>query len=127
VPGIVEDAGSHSWGYWGVSLACLFEGSAENEGQRFHALEGWWGLFINEAAGGGGWRLVGQVDGSIGGHCLVVAGAVGVFAGEGSGEGMFVSDMAAERRVQAVGFLVWEAMQDKDGELMGGVRVQAKK
>ncbi len=49
--------------------------------------------------------------------------AVGVLAGEGSGEGMLVGDMSPEHWVQAVGFLVWEAMWCKDSELVCGVQV----
>ena len=55
VPDIVEDAGGRSWGYWGVLLACFFEGSTEGKGWRFYALEVWQGFFIDKAAGGGGW------------------------------------------------------------------------
>ncbi len=52
-----------------------------------------------------------------------MAGTVVVFAGEGSRKGVFVGDMAAERSVQAVGLLVWEAMRDEDVELVGRVGV----
>jgi len=55
-----------------------------------------------------------------------MAGAVGVLAGESGGKGMLVGDVAAECWVQAVGFLVREAMWDKDGELVGHVRVRVK-
>ncbi len=55
MPDIVEDAGGRSWGYWGVLLACFFEGSTEGKGWRFYALEVWQGFFIDKAAGGGGW------------------------------------------------------------------------
>jgi len=57
----------------------------------------------------------------------VVAGTVGVLASKGGGEGMFVSDVAVEHWIQAVGVLVWEVMRDEDGELVGGVWVRAKK
>jgi len=56
-----------------------------------------------------------------------VAGAVRVFASEGGGEAVFVGDVAVERWVQVVGLLVWEVVQDKDGELVRGIRVRAKK
>ena len=56
----------------------------------------------------------------------MVAGTVGVLAGEGGGEGMFVGDMALEHWVQAVRILVRKAMWDEDGELVGGVWVRAK-
>ncbi len=52
-----------------------------------------------------------------------MAGAVVVLAGEGSREGMFVGDVAAERWVQAVQILMQEVMQGEDGELVGRVRV----
>ncbi len=57
----------------------------------------------------------------------MVAGTVGVLAGEGGGEGMFVGDMALEHWVQAVRILVRKAMWDEDGELVGGVWVRVKK
>ncbi len=57
----------------------------------------------------------------------MVAGTVGVLASKGGGEGMFVSDVAVEHWIQAVGVLVWEAVWDEDGELVGGVWVRAKK
>ncbi len=56
-----------------------------------------------------------------------MAGAVRVFASKGGGEAVFVGDVAVECWVQAVGLLVWEAVQDKDGELVCGIRVRAKK
>ena len=46
-----------------------------------------------------------------------------VLAGESGGEGMFVGDVVVECWVQAVGFLMWEATWDEDGELVGRVRV----
>jgi len=49
-----------------------------------------------------------------------------VLAGEGGGEGVFVSDVAAERWVQTVRLLVREAIWDEDGKLVGHVRVRAK-
>ena len=52
--------------------------------------------------------------------------AVFVLAGEGSGEGVRVGDVAMERRVQAVGILVRETVRDEDGELVGRVWVRAK-
>src|SRR6266851_986910 len=55
-----------------------------------------------------------------------MAGAVGVAARKSGGEGVFMGDVAAERWVQAVGFLVWEVMWDEDGELVGHVRVRVK-
>jgi|SRR6266851_2353014 len=55
-----------------------------------------------------------------------MAGAVGVPAGKGSREGMFVGDVVVERWIQAVGLLVREAMWDEDGELVGHVRVRVK-
>ena len=55
-----------------------------------------------------------------------MAGAVGVLASEGGREGMFMGDVAAECRVQAVGLWVWEAMRDEGGELVSCVRVRAK-
>ncbi len=55
-----------------------------------------------------------------------MAGAVGVSASEGSGEAVFVGDVAMERRVQAVSFLMQEAMWDEDGGLVCGVQVRAK-
>ena len=55
-----------------------------------------------------------------------MAGEVGVLAGKGGREGMFVGDVTAEHWVQAVGFLVRETVWDEDGELVGGVRVRAK-
>ena len=55
-----------------------------------------------------------------------MAGAVGVAARKSGGEGVFMGDVAAERWVQAVGFLVWEAMWDEDGEFVCGVWVRAK-
>ena len=56
----------------------------------------------------------------------MVAGTVGVLAGEGGREGMFVGDVAMKRWVQAVGFLVQKVARDEDGKLVGGVRVRAK-
>src|SRR6266851_8248148 len=52
--------------------------------------------------------------------------AVLVFAGKGGGEGTFVGDVAAERRVQTVGLLVWEVVWDEDRELVGRIGVRAK-
>ena len=138
MPGAVEDAGGCPRGHWGMLLACLFEGGAEGkgwrfgagdegEGRRFHANKAWWGFFVVVDAGDGGGRgFIRLVDRSISRHCLSMAGAVGVFAGEGGGEGMFVGNVVAEHRVQAVGFMVWEAMQNEDSELVGRVRVRAK-
>ena len=56
----------------------------------------------------------------------MVARAVRVLASESGREGMFVGDVAMECWVQAVGFLVWEAMWDEDGEFVCGVWVRAK-
>jgi len=110
-----------------VLLVCFFKGGTEDKGWRLHANEGWQGFFfVAEAGDRGGWGLVGLVDQPVGGHCLSVAGAVVVLAGKGSREGVFVGDVAMEHWVQTVGILVQEAMRDKDGELVGGVRVRAK-
>ncbi len=49
-----------------------------------------------------------------------------VLAGEGGGEGVCVGDVAAQRRIQAVGVLVRETMRDEGGELVGCVGVRAK-
>jgi len=56
----------------------------------------------------------------------LVAGAVGVFAGEGGRERVFVGDVAADCWIEAAGFLMREAMWDKDHELVSCVRWQAK-
>ena len=46
-----------------------------------------------------------------------------VFAGKGGREGVFMGDVAAKHRVQAIGILVQEMVRDEGGELVGHVRV----
>ena len=55
-----------------------------------------------------------------------MARAVFVLIDEGGREGVCVGDVATERRVQAVGVLVREAVWDEDGELVGRIWVRAK-
>ena len=64
--------------------------------------------------------------GVVGRHCLLVTGAVLVFAGEGGGEGVHVGDVTVKHRIQAVGLLVHEAVWDEDRELVRRVWVRAK-